>query len=303
MKIAIAGGSGFVGKALAQLCLQKGYEVTVLTRRSESYPSDNDRLSYIQWLTPSSQPETSLEGIDAFINLSGESLNSGRWTKKKKQQIIDSRITATKELVRILSSLEKKPSAVVQASAVGIYGTSKDQTFTEESQEYGSDFLAETVKAWEKEAEALNEMGIRTCLARFGVILEKDGGALPLMALPYKLFAGGRLGSGDQWVSWVHLEDAVRSILYMIYNPKLQGPVNVTAPHPAPMAEFGKTLGTVLKRPHWFPAPSFALRPVLGEKSILILDGQKVMPERLRQAGFTFQYPKLDLALQQIFSK
>ncbi|MET3698722.1 hypothetical protein SAMN05877753_10444 [Bacillus oleivorans] len=302
MKIAIAGGSGFVGKALADLCLQKGYEVTVLTR-SESRASENPKLNYIQWLSPNTDPENHLDGFDCLINLSGESLNSGRWTRKRKQQIVDSRITTTKELIRILSMLEKKPSIVVQASAVGIYGTSKDQTFTEDTEDYGSDFLAETVKSWEKEAHALNQLGIRTCLARFGVILEKDGGALPLMALPYKLFAGGRLGRGDQWVSWVHLEDAARAILYIIHNPKLQGPINITSPNPSPMEEFGKTLGSVLKRPHWFPTPGLALRPVLGEKSMLVLEGQKVLPERLKQAGFTFQYPKLNQALEQIFSK
>ncbi|HWO74667.1 MAG TPA: TIGR01777 family oxidoreductase [Bacillus sp. (in: firmicutes)] len=302
MKIAIAGGSGFVGKALGDLCLQKGYEVTVLTR-SESRTSDHPRLSYIQWLSPNTEPETHLEGFNAFINLSGESLNSGRWTRKRKKQIVDSRISTTKELKRIVSALEKKPDVVVQASAIGIYGTSTDQTFTEDSAEYGSDFLAETVKAWEKEAEALNEIGIRTCLARFGVILEKDGGALPLMALPYKLFAGGRLGRGDQWVSWVHLEDVVRSILYLIHNPTLQGPINITAPNPTQMNDFGKTLGRVLNRPHWFPTPGFALRPALGEKSMLVLKGQKVLPEKLKHAGFTFQYPDVDQALQQIFSK
>lgn len=302
MKVAIAGGSGFVGKALAKLFIEKGYEVIILTRNTHPEPAAK-KLQYVSWLSTDAIPEKDLEGIDAFVNLSGESLNSGRWTKTRKKEIIESRISTTKEVKRILTALEKKPSIVVQASAIGIYGTSLEQTFTENTINYGHDFLAETVKAWENEAQSIADLGIRTCFARFGVILGRSGGALPLIALPYKLFAGGTVGSGQQWVSWVHLEDVARAILFMINQPDLSGPINVTAPAPIQMKEFGKTLAEVLKRPHWMPTPDFALRTVLGEKSILVLEGQKVLPERLEKEGFTFQFPTLERALEQIFTK
>lgn len=217
-------------------------------------------------------------------------------------KIKNSRLLVTESILKIISQLNKKPTALINASAVGIYGTSNLKTFTEDSKETGNDFLAETVHAWENTAmKADSDFGIRTVLCRFGIILDKYDGALPRMALPYQLFAGGTVGSGDQWVSWVHLKDVIRGIQFCIENERLSGPVNFTAPYPVTMKEFGKTLGSVLHRPHWLPVPEIALKLILGEMSILVLEGQKVLPAKLEENGFTFLFPDLKSALKDIY--
>ncbi|WP_226671237.1 TIGR01777 family oxidoreductase [Metabacillus litoralis] len=296
MKIAITGGTGFVGKHLTDYFLDKGHHLYILTR-SEKTSSQNN-LEYVQWLSNGSDPVSSLEGIDVMINLAGKSIND-RWTDEAKKAIVQSRVKATKEVYSIISKLQKKPSVLINASAIGIYGTSLDKTFTEESTERGTDFLAETVKVWEKEASKVEELNVRTVFTRFGIILGEEG-ALPKMLLPYKLFAGGKLGSGKQWMSWVHIEDLVRIIDHVIKTNTISGPVNVTAPNPVRMNEFGQVIGQTLNRPHWLPAPAFALKTFLGEMSILILEGQKVLPNKIQEQNFKFSYPQLDQALENI---
>ena len=300
MRIAIAGGTGFVGNALVKKLLEKKHEIFILTRNiSDKQHSKN--LNYVQWLNDDDSPEDVLESIDVFINLAGESINSGRWTEDRKKRILNSRITATKEVRRIISRLEEKPYTLINASAVGYYGTSQVETFTESSRKSGTDFLAETVRRWEEEAAKAEEFEVRTVFCRFGIILEKNDGALPRMALPYKLFAGGTVGTGSQWVSWIHLDDAVSGILFCIEQEQLQGPVNFTSPYPVTMKEFGQILGEVLNRPHWMPAPGFALKIALGEMSTLVLEGQKVLPEKLQSFGYEFLYPELKAALSDIY--
>ena len=300
MRIAIAGGTGFVGNALVKKLLEKKHEIFILTRNiSDKQHSKN--LNYVQWLNDDDSPEDVLESIDVFINLAGESINSGRWTEDRKKRILNSRITATKEVLRIISRLEEKPYTLINASAVGYYGTSQVETFTESSRKSGTDFLAETVRRWEEEAAKAEEFEVRTVFCRFGIILEKNDGALPRMALPYKLFAGGTVGTGSQWVSWIHLDDAVSGILFCIEHEQLQGPVNFTSPYPVTMKEFGQILGEVLNRPHWMPAPGFALKIALGEMSTLVLEGQKVLPEKLQSFGYEFLYPELKAALSDIY--
>ncbi|UOE56493.1 TIGR01777 family oxidoreductase [Cytobacillus oceanisediminis] len=300
MRIAIAGGTGFVGNALVKKLLEIKHEIFILTRNiSDKQHSKN--LNYVQWLNDDDSPEDVLEGIDVFINLAGESINSGRWTEERKKRILNSRITATKEVLRIIGRLEEKPYTLINASAVGYYGTSQIETFTEASRKSGTDFLAETVRRWEEEAAKAEEFEVRTVFCRFGIILEKNDGALPRMAFPYKLFAGGTVGTGSQWVSWIHLDDAVNGILFCIDQEQLQGPVNFTSPHPVTMKEFGQILGEVLNRPHWMPAPGFALKIALGEMSTLVLEGQKVLPEKLQSFGFDFLYPDLKAALGDIY--
>jgi uncharacterized protein len=300
MRIAIAGGTGFVGSALVKQLLEKKHELFILTRNTaDKHPSKN--LNYVQWLSDEESPEDALEGIDVFINLAGESINSGRWTDERKKRILNSRITATREVLRIISRLEEKPYTLINASAVGYYGTSRNETFTEANRKSGTDFLAETVRRWEEEASKAEEFEVRTVFCRFGIILEKNDGALPRMALPYKLFAGGPVGTGDQWVSWIHLDDVVNGILFCIEHEQLQGPVNFTSPNPLTMMEFGKTLGEVLNRPHWMPAPGFALKIALGEMSTLVLEGQKVLPEKLQTFGYDFLYSNLSSALRNIY--
>ncbi|WP_282142049.1 TIGR01777 family oxidoreductase [Cytobacillus oceanisediminis] len=300
MRIAIAGGTGFVGNALVKKLLEKKHEIFILTRNI-SHKQHSKNLNYVQWLNDDDSPEDVLESIDVFINLAGESINSGRWTEDRKKRILNSRITATKEVRRIISRLEEKPYTLINASAVGYYGTSQVETFTESSRKSGTDFLAETVRRWEEEAAKAEEFEVRTVFCRFGIILEKNDGALPRMALPFKLFAGGTVGTGSQWVSWIHLDDAVSGILFCIEHEQLQGPVNFTSPYPVTMKEFGQILGEVLNRPHWMPAPGFALKIALGEMSTLVLEGQKVLPEKLQSFGYEFLYPELKAALSDIY--
>jgi uncharacterized protein len=299
MKIAITGGTGLVGKALSSHLIQGGHQVYILTRKSSEPHSINPK--YVQWLNPGNTPEKELAGIDTIVNLAGATINS-KWTDEYKQKIVGSRLRATSEVKRIIEQLPTKPSVLVNASAVGYYGTSLSEEFTEQSNK-GSDFLANTVHHWEASAAQVQSMGVRPVLCRFGVILDKNAGALPRMVLPYKFFAGGKIGSGKQWLSWIHIEDVVRGIIFAIENSKVNGPVNFTAPSPAAMEEFGTTLSRVINKPHWMQVPSFALKILLGEMSILVLEGQRAVPVKLVNAGFTFRYPELEEALKEIFGK
>ncbi|KPB03680.1 TIGR01777 family oxidoreductase [Bacillus sp. CHD6a] len=299
MKIAIAGGTGLVGQALTDHLIDKGHSIFILTRNT-SNKKEKANVTYVEWLKESSTPETSLDGMDAFVNLAGESINSGRWTEEQKKKIIESRISSTKEINRIIGLMENKPEVLVNASAVGFYGTSETKTFTEEDTTPGSDFLASTVYAWEKEAVQVKKEGVRTVFARFGIILDNEEGALPRMMLPYKMFVGGKIGSGEQWMSWVHIKDVVGAISFSLENIAVEGPLNVVAPHPKQMKDFGKTLGKVMGRPHWFPTPSIALKVALGEMSVLVLEGQKVLPVKLEDKGYNFLFSHLDDALSDI---
>ncbi|MBU8918104.1 TIGR01777 family oxidoreductase [Neobacillus sp. 114] len=298
MKIAIAGGTGFVGKALVKELTKNGHQVIVLTRKA----NQDGPVQYVQWLHPNSNPATLMAGTDVIINLAGESINSGRWTEHRKKTILNSRLEAVHELLTIMNELNPKPKAFINASAVGYYGTSLDKTFSEDNKGSGDDFLSRTVMEWEKEAAKATEIGIRSVFCRFGIILDQEEGALPKIALPYKSFIGGPIGTGKQWMSWIHIEDVVKAILFIIENETVQGPVNFTAPNPVTMNEFGLVLSEVLKRPNWLPVPSFALKTLLGEMSTLVIDGQKVLPAKLLESGYTFQYPDLKPALKNIFT-
>lgn len=297
MKIVIAGGTGFVGKKLTKLLLDEGHQVVLLTRGMSKQESG---IEYIQWLQDGTRPETVLGEVDAFVNLAGISLNDGRWTKKRKKAIYTSRMDATLEIVRIIEGLQKKPKVLVNASAVGIYPTSTINSYTESFTDYATDFLGTTVHDWERFAKRGENLGIRVAMARFGVILGTDSGALPAMLLPYKMYVGGTIGSGEQWLSWVHIEDAARALYFAITNEEIQGAFNVTAPNPARMKEFGQTIADVLKRPHWMPVPSFAMQLALGEQSMLVLEGQHVCPSVLETQKFEFQFPYLKEALENL---
>lgn len=296
MKIAITGGTGLIGTAVTDLLLKNGHEVFILTRSKKE--SDNSSLHFVEWLKDSSSPENELVGIEAFINLAGETIN-GRWTDEKKKKIMDSRMQATDEVLRILHALPVKPSVLVNASAVGYYGSAEQERFTERSNPKNQNFLSEVAKKWEMEAGKARELGIRTVFTRFGVILSKENGALSQMLLPYKMFVGGKIGSGRQWISWVHLDDAARLVQFAIESD-IDGPLNVTAPFPEQMNEFGKELGETLKRPHWLPVPSFAMKAILGEMSVLILEGQHAYPEKALQNGFEYRFPRLEAALKNL---
>ncbi|MCR2822593.1 TIGR01777 family oxidoreductase [Lederbergia panacisoli] len=298
MHVVIAGGSGFVGKALQERLLQNGHEITILTR-NRGKVADSNRLRAVEWLNSNSEPEKYLSSVDAIINLAGESINGFRWTVAKKKQIIESRIRATREIVRLIEKLDPKPKVLVNGSAVGYYGISDVETFTEESKPHASDFLASVVRKWEAEAVQAEKHGVRTVFARLGVVLGKEG-ALPLMALPYKMGFGGRVGSGNQWVPWIHQADAAGLLLLAVENESITGPLNVTAPNLEKNNEFGKTIGKVLHRPHWMPVPSFAMKAMLGEMSEMLLRGQCAIPQKAEQNGYHFQYPNLEQALENI---
>ncbi|WP_160723024.1 TIGR01777 family oxidoreductase [Bacillus sp. USDA818B3_A] len=298
MKIVITGGSGFIGQKLTDFFLERGHELVVLTRKKVH--KTEERLTYVNWMTEGSSPENEIKHADAIINLAGVSINKGRWDANHQKQIYESRMKATDELIRMINHFEKKPSVLINASAIGVYPASLHEVYTEGSIEAADDFLGRTVLDWEKKAGQVERMGIRPVFMRFGVVLGKEGGALPLMVLPYKLFAGGTVGSGEQWVSWVHVQDVIRAIDFALQNQRLRGPVNVTAPTPVRMKEFGKRIGTVLHRPHWLPVPSFVMKIVLGKKSALVLEGQYVVPAVLQKEEFEFTYPSLDDALRDL---
>ena len=297
MKIVIAGGTGFVGQKLTNLLVDEGHQVVILTRGVSKIKNG---IEYVQWLQNGARPETVLGEVDAFVNLAGISLNDGRWTKKRKKAIYTSRMDATLEIVRIMEGLQKKPKVLVNASAVGIYPTSTINSYTERFTDYATDFLGTTVSDWERHAKRAEKLGVRVNYARFGVILGSDSGALPAMLLPYKMYVGGTVGSGEQWLSWIHVDDAARALLFAIKNEEIQGAFNVTAPNPARMKEFGETIAEVLKRPHWMPVPSFAMQFALGEQSMLVLEGQHVCPSVLEEQHFEFQFPHLKEALEDL---
>ncbi|MDT3494137.1 TIGR01777 family oxidoreductase [Bacillus toyonensis] len=298
MKIAISGGTGFIGKYLSTFFIQKGYTVYILTRKNKIETS-NPNLQYVQW-TPD-LPTFPLSSIDIVINLAGESINS-RWTKKQKEAILNSRLQATRGLIKQLQALSTKPHTFINASAIGYYGTSETESFTEQQETPGNDFLAKTVFLWEQEACKARSLGIRTIYARFGVILGADGGALPKMLLPYQFYIGGTIGSGNQWLSWIHIDDVVRMIDFIIHKKEINGPLNITAPLPIRMKEFGETMATIMRKPHWLPVPSFMLHALLGEMSILVLEGQHVLPSKAIEHGYQYTFPAIDHALQNILS-
>lgn len=303
MKVVIAGGTGFVGKALVNALLSEGHSVIILTRKAPA--SVHNNLRFVEWLNENdlSLVETELDGTNVFINLSGESINSGRWTNKRKARILKSRVNSTNEIIRIISKLKDKPKTLINASAIGFYGTSETDNFTEEHCKAGNDFLASTVLQWEEAARKAEKFGVRTVLCRFGVILAKDGGAFSKMALPYKMFVGGKIASGKQWISWIHIDDVVRALLFVIKNEHIQGPINFTSPNPVTMNEMGQRIGKVMRRPHWLPVPKFVLQILLGEMSSLVVQGQRVVPEKLDRLHYQFVYPGLEDALKNIYEK
>jgi len=288
MKAVIAGGTGFLGSALAQSLRADGHQVTIISRR----PHGPDQVAWTD--------RSALDGADVVVNFAGTSLDSGRWTDSRKAEILHSRVQATETIVKAMSDLSRRPSLLLNQSAVGFYGAHGSESLTEESPP-GSDFLASVCVAWEAAAMKAAWM-TRVVLLRTGLPLDASGGALPRLALPFRFFAGGRLGSGEQYWSWIHIHDWIRMVRWAIEQPDITGPLNATAPAPATNRELAATLGRVLRRPALAPAPSFALRLLLGEMAdALILSGQRVLPAKATRSGFEFRYPDLGSALRQIY--
>jgi len=297
--IIIIGVTGFIGEALARFFLTKNYRVKGFTRN----PGKTEKLK-IKGITPIlwgahslTGWEKELEGADAVINLSGENIGSGRWTRQKKENILNSRIDAGNVITGALRPLDHKPAVYIQASAVGYYGSQGDEELAESSPA-GKDFLAEVVSQWEAASDGVEDIGIRRVICRFGMVLGEDQGALKRMLTPFRFFVGGPLGPGNQWVSWIHINDVVQAIDFLISRQDCRGIFNVTAPHPVRNREFARTLGKVLHRPSFLAVPSFVLKILLGEMAEqLLLSSQQALPGRLKEAGFTFRFPHLEEAL------
>lgn len=295
MNILMTGGTGFIGGRLIKKLVEAENHIYVLTRNPKQH-KDTEYVSYISYQFPINR----LPFIHAIINLAGESL-FGYWSPKKKEAIITSRVKATEALIRILSQMEKKPNVFISASAIGYYGTSEETIFTEATTDYGKDFLATVAATWERTAKVAEDFGIRTVYTRFGVVLDKQKGALPFMALPIQLFVGGQIGNGNQWISWIHIEDCVQLLLHCLHNKKIRGAVNITAPHPRRNKEFIQTLASIKKRPAFIYTPNFLLKTVLGDMHQLITKGQYVLPQKALDHQFTFQYAHLEDALKEIY--
>lgn len=299
MRVLISGASGLVGSALTDALRRAGHTVNRLVRSGGvGAPGD------VGWDPLSKRMEIGgLEGVDGVVHLAGASIAEGRWTESRKQVLRASRVDATRHLVNGLARLGRPPKMLVSASAVGYYGDRGDEQLTEACAP-GSDFLAQLARDWEAEALRAGQNGIRTVILRFGVILSARGGALPRMLLPFKLGAGGRLGSGRQWMSWLSLPEAVGFVRHALENAGLSGAVNAVAPSPVRNAEFTKVLGKVLRRPTLFPAPAFALKLALGEMAeALLLSSQRVIPARLQEQGYHFLHPELETALRAVLKR
>jgi uncharacterized protein len=300
MKILVTGSSGLVGTALGQTLAKAGHTVCRLVRPQSAAGEGANEGFAVAWNPATGELGGAGVGADAVVNLAGASIADGRWTEQRKALLRTSRIDTTRALVNALAKMNARPSILVSASAIGYYGDRANETLTEESKP-GTGFLAGLAQEWEAEALKAEALGIRVVLARFGIILAREGGALPKMTMPFKFGAGGKLGSGRQWMSWVALEDVVGILRSAIESPSVRGAVNIVSPQPLQNAEFTKVLAKAMHRPSLFPAPAFALRLALGEMAdALLLSSQRVAPRALEKAGYRFLHSDLSAALKRL---
>jgi uncharacterized protein (TIGR01777 family) len=332
MRIVIAGGTGFLGSPLAEVYAEEGHDVRVLTRGLPPGESRHDPgtgvpgVNRVGWRPPAPQsgfgetgPATPqggsgeasageasralvdvVSGADAVINLAGASIADGRWTPARKQLLRDSRILSTRSLAAAIKAAPAPPRVFISGSAAGYYGPSGDEPKTEESPP-GRDFLAQLCVDWEAEAAAARRPDTRLVLVRTGIVLEQSGGALHKMLRPFRMFVGGPIGSGRQYMSWIHRIDWLEMVRWIVDTPQAEGPINATAPHPVTNREFSRALGRALRRPSLMPVPGFALKIALGELAEALTTGQRVLPERAKALKFHFRYPEIDQAFRGIF--
>ncbi len=301
MKIVIAGGTGFIGRHLSELVIGEGHSVITLSRHPEkSSRSTNPHKRTVQW--DGRHQDTwsqDCEGAEVIINLSGAPIAESRWTDKRKQVLTDSRVESTRTLLQAVQSWKTKPHTYISASGVGFYGDPGD-TIVDETSKSGQGFLAELCRTWESEALRGESLGLRVLLVRFGMVLGLEGGALPKMMFPFKLFLGGPVLPGSQYISWIHQEDLSRMILWLSKTRSMAGPVNGVAPETVTMRQFCAALGKAMNRPSVFPVPEFVLRTALGELSTMLTTGQRAHPKKVLEGGFLFSYPTLQSALHEL---
>lgn len=296
MHILITGGTGLIGRHLCKALLAEGHELTVFSRNPASVPAKCGAGVHAMAALADWKPD---RVFDAVINLAGEPIVDERWTERRKQVLRASRITLTEELVRRIAAAERKPAVLLSGSAVGYYGGRGDELLDEASAA-GNDFPAQLCVEWEAAAAAAEELGVRVCLSRTGLILSKEGGLLARMLPPFRLGMGTRVGDGRQWMSWVHIEDYVATALRLLRDEAMRGPYNITSPAPVTNAEFTATLAGVLHRPAPFVVPAALLRLAMGESAGMLLEGQRMLPKRLLAAGLTFRFGSLQAALKDL---
>ncbi len=309
MKIVISGASGFIGAPLVRFLRKQGHVVIVLTRRLQAsggkqaglFLGDRD-LEYVLW-NPDDEDGMvrEIDGADAVINLAGENIAAKRWSAKQKNLILESRVRATETIVRSIKTASTKPKVLINASAVGYYGSCGERTIDENTPS-GGDFLAWVARAWEKGAMEAERFGVRVVRLRMGMVLDPSGGALRKMLPAFRFGLGGPIGGGQQWMSWVHLQDLIALIEFALRNGDVSGPLNAVSPKAVTNREFSETLARVLKKPCWFPVPAFVLKLALGEVSQLVLASHRAVPKKALELGFEFKMPDLERALQQLVS-
>jgi len=301
MKVVVAGGSGLIGRALVASLAADGVEAVVLSRRPGRMADLPKGVRAVSW-DPSAVGEwvASLTGADAIVQLAGEGIASGLWTKERKRRLRESRIVTSRVLAEAVASISPRPTVFVQGSAVGFYGDG-GQTVLDEASSVGNGFLAELSEAWEAASSTVEELGVRRVILRTGLVLARDGGLLPVMARPFRLFVGGPIGDGGQWMPWIHLADEVGAIRFLLDHPQAQGPFNVTAPEPATNGAVSRALASALSRPCWLRVPTVAVAMTGEMGRELLLAGQRARPRRLLELGYEFRFPSLEGAMADLY--
>lgn len=302
MKVLVSGGTGFIGRSLAPVLIRSGHEVRVTTRNVERARAQLG--SEVEFVHPgdAGQWVEAVRGCDAVVNLAGESIAAGRWTPARKEALQRSRLATTASLLDGCAGLEERPRVFVSASGVGYYGACGDEKLDEQAPA-GDDFLARLCVDWEAESARARELGMRLVQPRIGPVLGEGGGFLEKVMLPFRLFAGGPVGNGKQWLSWIHIHDMVGLLCFALTEERLSGPVNAVAPDARTMAEFSRALGAAMRRPSWIPVPGIALKIMLGEMSEMMLTGQRAIPAAAEEAGYRFRYRSLGDALAEILHR